>query len=391
MAWFNVLVRCVVRFGGYCGLLALLTYQPFAHATTTDAQAMSYCESTRQGYASPDAFYCWDDGLGTVFLLRTADDSQTGTTWRYTEVSTPTCSYYSVQSPESVGDCPSICYETDAGTQCSVYDEQLWDGYQCGPLGDGVICQNPTESNLCLSGDQPGLYSNDTCYSSDAECVYLNGKFSCLEPKEDGENCGYFDDEYVCVDFNGSLIPSDSPDHPQNGGNADGDITNDGDSGAGKGASDGANDGATDTDNKSTGDGVYVEITNCVDSVDEFGNKTQECSTTGSETIETDYGDVSIPGVGENQFYKPDGKTAMSVLGDFKRDIEQLPIVQGVTGFFDVQVSGTCPVWSTPAIWVFDPIVIDAQCSQAMENIWPGIAAIIIATAAFLAFRVAVL
>ncbi|MBQ0725491.1 MAG: hypothetical protein KBT51_08870 [Cycloclasticus sp.] len=86
-------------------------------------------------------------------------------------------------------------------------------------------------------------------------------------------------------------------------------------------------------------------------------------------------------------YTKDDTLTFDSVLGDFTTSINNSAVVSSASNFFTVSISGSCPVWSTPAVWVFPSINIDAQCSPMMNNIWPYIAAILLVTASFVAFR----
>lgn len=56
-------------------------------------------------------------------------------------------------------------------------------------------------------------------------CGTKNGTFSCVAPEAEG--CGYFNGEKVCFAPDGEKVDNTSPDHPDNGGNLDGDETND--------------------------------------------------------------------------------------------------------------------------------------------------------------------
>jgi hypothetical protein len=69
------------------------------------------------------------------------------------------------------------------------------------------------------------LGGETVCPSQDAVCGEQNGTFKCVEPQEEG--CGYFNGEKICYDTEGDKVTDDSPDHPDNGGNLDGDETND--------------------------------------------------------------------------------------------------------------------------------------------------------------------
>jgi hypothetical protein len=80
---------------------------------------------------------------------------------------------------------------------------------------------------LCL-GDNPLCYQANgktVCPDSDSVCGEKNGTFQCVSPQEEG--CGLFNGERVCFTPDGDKVDSDSPDHPDNGGNLDGDQNND--------------------------------------------------------------------------------------------------------------------------------------------------------------------
>jgi len=92
---------------------------------------------------------------------------------------------------------------------------------------DGCVRNEATGKDFCIS-DQEGCYEFDgdtICPTPDMVCGVKNGSFSCVAPEEEG--CGYYNGERVCFDPDGEKVENDSPDHPDNGGNLDGDETND--------------------------------------------------------------------------------------------------------------------------------------------------------------------
>jgi hypothetical protein len=86
---------------------------------------------------------------------------------------------------------------------------------------------------ICVADDVPAggeadcftVNGEQICPTPEAVCGNKNGSFQCLEPQEKG--CGSFNGENVCVDPTGHVVPVDDPDHPDNGGNLDGDSKND--------------------------------------------------------------------------------------------------------------------------------------------------------------------
>lgn len=89
---------------------------------------------------------------------------------------------------------------------------------------------------------------------------------------------------------------------------------------------------------------------------------------------------------GEGQdWYTPGEDTFESVLTQFAAAVKQTPIASQATKFLTFRASGGCPQWSV-SVWVFD-IDIDQLCSGDIP--WDAIRAVILAAAAFLAFRIA--
>lgn len=107
-----------------------------------------------------------------------------------------------------------------------------------------------------------------------------------------------------------------------------------------------------------------------------------------------DCGDDEAPpfgGAGPGELYQPTDKTYQSVISGFQARMENSPLFAAVSGFFTISLGGSCPIWTIPGVMGMPAIVVDFQCSSTMENLWPYIAAIMIATAGFVAFRWATL
>jgi hypothetical protein len=134
--------------------------------------------------------------------------------------------------------CDAPNYIDSASGECLPPQEICYDSFDsgisfCYPIG----APNPEPSqnciiddagqSLCLDAD-PLCYSVDgktVCPSSDSVCGYKNDVFSCVTPAEEG--CGTFNGELLCFTPDGIQVDPLSPDHPDNGGNLDGDDTND--------------------------------------------------------------------------------------------------------------------------------------------------------------------
>ncbi len=91
--------------------------------------------------------------------------------------------------------------------------------------------------------------------------------------------------------------------------------------------------------------------------------------------------------VGAQDWFTPGEETFGSVLTDFSQKVQLLPVTVQTTKFLTFNASGSCPRWSVSA-WVFD-FDFDQFCTGDIP--WSAIAAVIIAAASFLAFRIALL
>ncbi len=94
-----------------------------------------------------------------------------------------------------------------------------------------------------------------------------------------------------------------------------------------------------------------------------------------------------LTGITAPDLYTPTTLTFDSVLANFRSRVESTAVYTAVSNFFATDVQGQCPSWEIPAVMDMPAIPITAQCSTTMENIWPFVSAIIIATAGFVAFR----
>lgn len=118
-----------------------------------------------------------------------------------------------------------ICFTTieSMASQC-VY---IGEDDPADEVPPGCVVDSETGHEICLS-DEPGCYIADgktICPTPDMVCGTKNGTFSCVAPEAEG--CGYFNGEKVCFAPDGEKVDNTSPDHPDNGGNLDGDETND--------------------------------------------------------------------------------------------------------------------------------------------------------------------
>lgn len=104
-----------------------------------------------------------------------------------------------------------------------------------------------------------------------------------------------------------------------------------------------------------------------------------ECEGSDEEYPETDdYYEKATDSAGAELSY--DG-----IMTKFRDRMQQSAVVSGLSGFFDVSFTGSCPVYSAN-VWVFD-ITFDQWCSPQVP--WGLIQGIVIATALFASARIA--
>lgn len=94
---------------------------------------------------------------------------------------------------------------------------------QCVTNGDLTICYKPQDEGCGTVNGKEG------CFQEEPGCGYFNGTYQCVDVDKPKNNCGYFNGKLTCMDPNDptKVIPETSPDHPKNGGNADGNENND--------------------------------------------------------------------------------------------------------------------------------------------------------------------
>ncbi|WP_198007884.1 hypothetical protein [Methylovulum miyakonense] len=99
---------------------------------------------------------------------------------------------------------------------------------------------------------------------------------------------------------------------------------------------------------------------------------------------------ISAPDPNLGKWYTPTTDTYQGVLSDTIAAIQQQPIMQFGQDIFDVQIGGgSCSPLVFPAVMGMDEITSDWICADFMEYFWPIIRAIVIGSAVFMAFRIA--
>lgn len=120
---------------------------------------------------------------------------------------------------------------------CGVSEEypmtnEISESEQLGPAPEGCIVGS-TGQKVCLEeeGGSEMIAVNEAgeeiATPNNSICLETNGSFQCFETEEQQTGCGHVNGEYNCYNPEGVPIPPTDPDHPDNGGNGDGDSTND--------------------------------------------------------------------------------------------------------------------------------------------------------------------
>lgn len=89
-------------------------------------------------------------------------------------------------------------------------------GIEGMPDGCMAVIRDSTTTFTCSS-------DNPESGSSESVCGFVGDTYTCVNKGV----CEYVNGSTVCVDESGEYVGTDSPDNPQNGGNLDGDVTND--------------------------------------------------------------------------------------------------------------------------------------------------------------------
>lgn len=254
-------------------------------------------------------------------------------------------------------------------------------------VGGATIYKVEHTSQACANGGVPApgegaLSAGETCAGSSPEFCMAKA----------GENCGYVNDSFVCLPKvgnecavladGGRVCGSSAPTPPvPDNGTAGVPATPDGQ--------------ISSTVNNTTNVYNYFNTTTVGNSARDPGSTGEnpyedegEDECTGEDCEPGEAGDLDSSG----EWYQQPA-TAFSystALQSFVDEVSATPLVGQVGTFFNVSVSGSCPVWTT-TVPTFGAITIDAQCSSMMTSLFPWIAAIVIATCAFFAFRIAFL
>lgn len=97
--------------------------------------------------------------------------------------------------------------------------------------------------------------------------------------------------------------------------------------------------------------------------------------------------EAGSPSSGLGDLYEGNGKTVGDVVGEFRTRMENAPIASAATGFLTVSVANSCPVWTVPATDYWNEMVLNYHCTgQLAESLALG-GWVVLALAAWAAFR----
>ncbi|MDT4821318.1 hypothetical protein FQZ97_544910 [compost metagenome] len=189
-------------------------------------------------------------------------------------------------------------------------------GEDCSEVVEGDPESNCVTSNgvkTCITDKETGCgtveYGGKTftgCFQENPGCGVYQGTYQCIDADKPNRNCVYFNGKQTCFDPNDptKVIADTSSDHPANGGNADGDDTNDPRPSGGTGTSvQGGGSGATNEAISDLGEKLGPKIDKTNSLLTDIRGKFEELNEglLGGEFSEGDLGDEAGAGqAGEN-------------------------------------------------------------------------------------------
>lgn len=119
---------------------------------------------------------------------------------------------------------------SDSATDCT--EQTCADAPNPGDTNPDSGCVTSGGKTICIKDEENGcgtINGQYGCYKQDEGCGTFNGTFQCVSTDKAQNNCGYFNGKQTCFDPKDptKVIDPSSPDHPANGGNADGNENND--------------------------------------------------------------------------------------------------------------------------------------------------------------------
>lgn len=278
----------------------------------------------------------------------------------------------------------------------------------CISKSDGSACTANRVSSVTSSssGTTTYIYSvapgdSGACYGLDStggqgitdtgeQCQELNGQNFCLE-----DPTLVCDENGVCPSGCGSFDIDGQQQFGCFGEDTDGDGNNDyelPDTGDGDG--DGTGDGGGDTGGQGTDltatNNLIAQLGSKLDNIDgKLNGIGNQLGRGAAVQFPGDDENGEMYGVGEPNNY--DERNFGTVMEAAVNEMSQTPLSNSVNEFFEVTLTGTCPVYSANVPYMNTVITIDHFCGPVMNSVWPIISAVIILVFSVLAFRVAIL
>lgn len=285
--------------------------------------------------------------------------------------------------------CMNSCAVTTTNMKCAFNTtgkyrcraEAIYSGSSCG-TSDSSMDAADTSSFEAPKTDKT---AQNCIYTTDA-----NGNQVCSSSKEvstEGQKCGTFNGQQICKDSQPNSEKQKIDTTVKEEKKPDGSSTTT----------------KTDTKTETKCDGVKsctttTTTTTTVTNKDKDGNGTSSTSTcTGDKCDKTNTGTSSGTGEGEGEeeggdmeaqdWYQSGDDTYQSVFANFSDKVQQLPIKQASASFFDYNPGGACKVYNMN-VW-FVKANFSGFCDGTIP--WDAIRAVLLASAAFFAFRIAIL
>lgn len=225
------------------------------------------------------------------------------------------------------------------------------------PTPSEPACATYEGTSICITDENTGcgtINGVEGCFTPEKNCGTYNGTFGCYPQDKPNRNCGYANGQQVCFDPNNPTvqIPSTSPDHPVNGGNADGNQNNDPKDPAdtsGTASSQGSNSGATNESIGQLGENLGAKIDKTNSLLDAIKgllgveyDSSAEWSDADANSVGTALGDWMVPPL-ENAVddaitaRDAEVQTAISgVPGTVESWFADIPGIHSLGGFFPV-------------------------------------------------------
>nr|WP_146219658.1 hypothetical protein [Pseudomonas sp. RW407] len=119
---------------------------------------------------------------------------------------------------------------SDSATDCTA--QTCADAPSPGDTNPDSGCVTAGGNTVCIKDEETGcgtFNGQEGCFKQDEGCGFFNDTWGCFPQDKPLNNCGWANGQQICFDPKDptKVIDPSSPDHPANGGNADGNQNND--------------------------------------------------------------------------------------------------------------------------------------------------------------------